>query len=62
MPEESLGINTDSGMPRICIRLPESYQSELEYMVEKGEFPNISEAIRYAIRKQTSISEKSTSS
>ena len=38
-------------MQRITIRLPEQQISLLEKMVEAGEFPTVSEAIRDAIRE-----------
>jgi len=41
------------GMPmmqRITLRLPEQQINLLEKMVEAGEFPNISEAVRAAVR------------
>ncbi len=38
-------------MQRITIRLPEQQISLLEKMVEAGEFPTISEAIRDAVRE-----------
>lgn len=37
-------------MQRITLRLPEQQISMLEKMVEAGEFPNISEAVRTAVR------------
>lgn len=37
-------------MQRITLRLPEQQISMLERMVEAGEFPNISEAVRAAVR------------
>jgi len=38
-------------MQRITIRLPDPQISKLEKMVEAGEFPTVSEAIRYAVRE-----------
>ena len=38
-------------MQRITIRLPEQQIGLLEKMVEAGEFPTISEAIRDAVRE-----------
>ncbi len=38
-------------MKRITIRLPEQQISLLERMVEAGEFPTVSEAIRDAVRE-----------
>jgi Arc/MetJ-type ribon-helix-helix transcriptional regulator len=52
MAEEPLGIVSDSGMPRICIRLSRAQRDELEKLVDEGQFPSISEAIRFAVRKQ----------
>jgi len=37
-------------MQRITLRLPEQQINLLEKMVEAGEFPNISEAVRAAVR------------
>ena len=37
-------------MRRITIRLPEHHINLLEKMVETGEFPTVSEAIRDAVR------------
>lgn len=44
----SLGGNS---MQRITIRLPEQQIGLLEKMVEAGEFPTVSEAIRDAVRE-----------
>jgi len=38
------------GMRLISIQVPEAYLRGLEELVEKGLYPNRSEAIRYAIR------------
>jgi Arc/MetJ-type ribon-helix-helix transcriptional regulator len=38
-------------MQRITIRLPEQQISLLEKLVEAGEFPTVSEAIRDAVRE-----------
>ena len=38
-------------MKRITIRLPEQQVVVLQRMVEAGEFPNISEAVRGAVRE-----------
>jgi len=54
MAEENLGIVSDSGMPRVCVRIPRAQRKEIEQLVERGDFPNTSEAIRSAIRKQVS--------
>jgi len=37
-------------MKRITIRLPEQQVDLLELMVEEGEFPTVSEAVRDAVR------------
>ena len=38
-------------MERITIRLPKQQVAMLEKFVEMGEFPSVSEAIRYAVRE-----------
>lgn len=38
-------------MDRITIRLPPQQVELLEKLVETGEFPTVSEAIRYAVRE-----------
>ena len=38
-------------MERITLRIPKQQIAEVEQMVERGEFPNRSEAIRSAIRE-----------
>lgn len=38
-------------MKRITLRLPEQQIETLEQMVEAGEFPTISEAVRDAVRQ-----------
>lgn len=38
-------------MQRITLRLPEQQINLLEQMVEAGEFPNVSEAVRAAVRE-----------
>ncbi|MEA2034206.1 MAG: type II toxin-antitoxin system ParD family antitoxin [Euryarchaeota archaeon] len=38
-------------MERITIRLPPQQITMLEKLVEAGEFPTISEAVRYAVRE-----------
>jgi antitoxin ParD1/3/4 len=38
-------------MERITIRLPPQQVTMLERLVEAGEFPTISEAVRYAVRE-----------
>lgn len=37
-------------MDRITIRLPQQQVDLLEKLVESGEFPTVSEAVRYAVR------------
>jgi antitoxin ParD1/3/4 len=54
MSEDNIGINTDSGMPRICVRMSREQRKRLERLVESGKFPNLSEAIRHAIRNELS--------
>ena len=44
-------VTGGNSMQRITIRLPEQQISLLEKMVEAGEFPTISEAIRDAVRE-----------
>lgn len=53
MSEDSIGIVSDSGMPRICVRIPRSQRESIENLVEEGKFPNMSEAIRSAVRSQS---------
>jgi Arc/MetJ-type ribon-helix-helix transcriptional regulator len=38
-------------MDRITIRLPPQQIELLELLVESGEFPTVSEAVRYAVRE-----------
>jgi Arc/MetJ-type ribon-helix-helix transcriptional regulator len=38
-------------MKRITIRLPPQQGSRLEKLVEAGQFPTVSEAVRYAVRE-----------
>jgi Arc/MetJ-type ribon-helix-helix transcriptional regulator len=38
-------------MQRITLRLPEQQINLLQQMVETGEYPNISEAVRAAVRE-----------
>ena len=38
-------------MERITIRLPPQQVSMLEKLVDAGEFPTVSEAVRYAVRE-----------
>ncbi len=38
-------------MERVTLRIPKQQIEEVEHMVESGEFPNRSEAIRSAVRE-----------
>ena len=38
-------------MERVTLRIPEQQIDEVEQMVERGKFPNRSEAIRAAVRE-----------
>jgi len=38
-------------MERVTIRLPRQQVDMLEKLVEAGEFPTVSEAVRYAVRE-----------
>jgi Arc/MetJ-type ribon-helix-helix transcriptional regulator len=38
-------------MERVTLRIPEQQIDEVEQMVERGKFPNRSEAIRSAVRE-----------
>jgi antitoxin ParD1/3/4 len=38
-------------MERVTIRLPKQQVDMLEKLVEAGEFPTVSEAVRYAVRE-----------
>jgi len=42
--------NEDTMMQRITLRLPEQQISLLQQMVDAGEYPNVSEAVRAAVR------------
>jgi len=41
----------DTMMQRITLRLPEPQINLLQQMVDSGEYPNISEAVRAAVRE-----------
>jgi Arc/MetJ-type ribon-helix-helix transcriptional regulator len=41
----------DTMMQRITLRLPEQQIKLLQQMVEAGEYPNVSEAVRAAVRE-----------
>ena len=43
--------NGDTMMQRITLRLPEQQISLLQQMVDAGEYPNVSEAVRAAVRE-----------
>ncbi|WP_299332520.1 ribbon-helix-helix domain-containing protein [Haloplanus sp.] len=47
-------------MERVTLRIPKQQIEEVEQMVETGEFPNRSEAIRSAVREM--LNEQSESS
>lgn len=48
-------------MIQINVRIDEKSLEELQHLVEEGEFTNVSEAIRYCIRKQIKSFEKGRS-
>ena len=41
----------DTMMQRITLRLPEQQINLLQHMVDSGEYPNVSEAVRAAVRE-----------
>ena len=41
-------------MERVTLRIPKQQIEEVEQMVETGEYPNRSEAIRHAVREMLS--------
>jgi antitoxin ParD1/3/4 len=41
----------DTMMQRITLRLPEQQITLLQHMVDAGEYPNVSEAVRAAVRE-----------
>ena len=56
MRQTNVGLMTDNclngvTMDRITIRLPPQQVELLEKLVETGEFPTVSEAVRYAVRE-----------
>lgn len=56
MCQTNVGLMTDNclngvTMDRITIRLPPQQVELLEKLVETGEFPTVSEAVRYAVRE-----------
>jgi len=48
-------------MERVTLRIPKQQIDEVEQMVESGQFPNRSEAIRSAVREMLSENQDSTS-
>ena len=46
-------------MERVTLRIPKQQIDEVEQMVETGEFPNRSEAIRSAVREMLSEQDES---
>jgi Arc/MetJ-type ribon-helix-helix transcriptional regulator len=46
-------------MERVTLRIPKQQIEEVEQMVETGEFPNRSEAIRSAVREMLSEQDES---
>lgn len=44
-------IYEDTNMQRITLRLPDQQIEMLQQMVEAGEFPTVSEAVRDAVRQ-----------
>ncbi|WP_132057107.1 ribbon-helix-helix domain-containing protein [Halorussus amylolyticus] len=47
-------------MERVTLRIPKQQIEEVEQMVETGEFPNRSEAIRAAVRDMLNEQEETT--
>ncbi|WP_135827902.1 ribbon-helix-helix domain-containing protein [Halorussus halobius] len=47
-------------MERVTLRIPKQQIEEVEQMVETGEFPNRSEAIRAAVREMLNEQEETT--
>lgn len=45
------GRNTTSDLDRVTTRVPKKHVREVEQLVDDGEYPNRSEAIRDAIRQ-----------
>lgn len=45
-------------MERVTLRIPKQQVEEVEQMVESGEFPNRSEAIRSAVREMVNEQRK----
>jgi len=48
-------------MERVTLRIPEQQIDEVEQMVEHGQFPNRSEAIRSAVREMLSEQQQDAS-
>jgi Arc/MetJ-type ribon-helix-helix transcriptional regulator len=49
-------------MERVTLRIPKQQIDEVEQMVERGKFPNRSEAIRSAVREMIDEQTEQTSS
>jgi len=49
-----LPIQGNQNMERVTLRIPKQQIEEVEQMVETGEYPNRSEAIRSAVREMLS--------
>jgi len=47
-------------MERVTLRIPKQQIEEVEQMVDTGEYPNRSEAIRSAVREMLSEQDKRT--
>jgi len=47
-------------MERVTLRIPKQQIEEVEQMVETGEFPNRSEAIRAAVREMLNEQDETT--
>lgn len=54
----ALVLQGEDNMERVTLRIPEQQIEEVERMVETGQFPNRSEAIRSAVREM--LNERST--
>lgn len=52
--EETTNSGSNTTYERVTIRIPKKQIEEIEHMVETGEFPNRSEAIRAAVREMLS--------
>ena len=47
----SYGTTGNTNMERVTLRIPKQQIDEVEQMVERGKYPNRSEAIRSAVRE-----------